>query len=93
MLRQSILCLVVAGLVVGCGNKAASSSGEATLFDMDQALAVVTMRAGRCPSDVNELTNFLSLDGKHLPSPPVGKKLAIDPVQKKVAFVDAPPGR
>jgi len=92
MLRQSILCLVVAGMVVGCGNKSAKSSGEATLFDMNQALAMVTMRAGRCPSDVNELTNLLSLEGKRLPQPPAGKKLVIDRAQQRVVFVDAPPG-
>lgn len=92
-LGQSILCLVVAGMVVGCGQKAGKTSGEATLFDMDQALAVVTMRAGRCPSDVNELTNFLSLDGKRLPQPPAGKKLVIDQARHKVVFVDVLPGK
>lgn len=79
-------------MVVGCGKKAGNSSEKATLFDLNQTLAMVTMRAGRCPSDVNDLTNLLSLDGKHLPLPPAGKKLVIDRAQQRVVFVDALPG-
>jgi hypothetical protein len=92
MLSQSILCLVVDGMMVGCGERSGKSSGEATLFDMNQTLAMETMRSVRCPSDVNELTNFLSLEGKRLPQPPAGKKLVIDRAQRQVVFVDVPPG-
>jgi hypothetical protein len=94
MLRQSILCLVAAGMVAGCGQrqKAGESSKEATLLDMNRALATVTMRAGRCPSDVNVLTNCYPVQGKRLPTPPTGKNLVIDRVHRQVVFVDAPPG-
>ena len=92
MLRHSIHCLLVAGMVVGCGEKTGISSEEATLFDLNQTLAMVTMRAGRCPSDVTELTNLLSLDGKRLPTATAGKKLVVDRTQQRVVFVDVTPG-
>jgi hypothetical protein len=72
----------------GCGKKVGASSGEATLEDLNQAMAVMSMGGARRPADINDLTNFPSLRGKTLPKPPAGKKLAIDPSQQKVVFVD-----
>ena len=88
MMKCLILGLVVAVAVCGCGKKAGENSGEATLDDLSRALAVMSMGGGRRPADVNDLTNFPSLRGKTLPKPPAGKKLAIDPAQQQVVFVD-----
>jgi len=62
------------------------------MLDMNRALATMTMGVGRCPSDVNVLTNYYPVKGKCLPKPPAGKKLAIDRAHRQVVFVDAPPG-
>jgi len=91
VLRKSILCLVVAGMVLGCGKKGPNNSGAATLTDLNRALTAMTMGTGHRPSDVNELTNFPGLQGKRLPQPPAGKKLAIDQSQHRVVFVDVSP--
>jgi len=40
------------------------------------------------PAQVSDLTNFPSLRAKRLSTPPPGKKLAIDPVNNQVVFVD-----
>jgi hypothetical protein len=88
MTKNLLLALVVALAVLGCGRKAQTNSGEATLDELNRALSVMTMGSARPPTDVNDLTNFPSLRGKRLPTPPPGKKLAIDPAQHQVVFVD-----
>ena len=62
------------------------------MADLNRALAAMTMGPAHRLSNVNELTNFPGLQGKRLPQPPAGKKLAIDQAQHRVVFVDAPPG-
>jgi hypothetical protein len=88
MLKNLLLVLVIAVAACGCGKQAGTHSGEATLDELNRALAVMSMGGGRPPASVNELTNFPSLRGKTLPKPPAGKKLAIDPAQHQVVFVD-----
>jgi hypothetical protein len=88
MIKNMLVLLVVAVAACGCGKQAGGNSGEATLDDLNRALAVMSMGGGRHPADVNDLTNFPSLRGKTLPKPPAGKKLAIDPSQQQVVFVD-----
>jgi len=88
MMKCLLLGLVVALAVVGCGQKGGKNSEEATLDDLNRALAVMSMGGARRPVEVNDLTNFPSLRGKALPKPPAGKKLAIDWAQQQVVFVD-----
>jgi hypothetical protein len=88
MMKNLIPGLVVALAVLGCGKPAAQNSGEATLDELNRALAVMDMGAGHPPADVRDVTNFPSLRGKRLPTPPAGKKLVIDHSQHQVVFVD-----
>ena len=74
--------------VCGCGRQDAQNSGEATLDDLNRVYSVMCIGTARRPATVNDLTNFPSLRGKTLPKPPPGKKLVIDPSQRKVVFVD-----
>lgn len=73
----------------GCGRAKNSATGsEATMVDLNRAVAAMTMMNGRCPASVSELTNFPVLRGKTLPLPPAGKKLAIDPATRHVVVAD-----
>ena len=88
MMKSLLLGLVVALAVVGCGKQAGNTSGEATLDDLNRALSVMSMGGARRPVEVSDLTNFPSLQGKTLPKPPAGKKLAIDRARQQVVVVD-----
>jgi hypothetical protein len=46
------------------------------------------MGRGSFPSDLGQLTNIPVLKGKHLPTPPPGKRLGFDPVTRQITFVD-----
>jgi len=46
------------------------------------------MRAGRRPTNIDELMTFPTLRGKTLPKPPAGKKIALDSRAGCVVFVD-----
>ena len=90
MLRSFFLCLLAAALAAGCskGGAAGPKGPEATLPELNRALQGVAMSGRGYPSDLNELTNFPTLRGKRLPTPPPGKKLAIDPATHQVVFAD-----
>ena len=76
-------------LATGCGHKnQAGVQNAASLEDLNRALSVVAMRNGTFPPPTNELAKFLALDGKTLPAPPPGKKLAFDPAQRRFVLVD-----
>ena len=87
-MKNLLLGLVVTVAFCGCGKQAGGNSGEATLDELNRALSVMSMGAGRPPANVHDLTNFPSLRGKTLPKPPAGKKLVLDPVSKSVIFAD-----
>ena len=80
--------LVVSLAVYGCGKNGAPNSGVATMFELNQALSIMSMGGKHPPASVHELTNFPTLQGKSLPAPPAGRKLAIDRSQNQVVFVD-----
>jgi hypothetical protein len=81
-----MLSLLAVGLSA-CGPSQKPAAGsEATLVDLNRAVAAMTMVNGRCPANVYELTNFPSLRGKTLPTPPAGKKLVIDPATRQVVI-------
>ena len=87
-MKPPLLCLALALTISGCAKSATTASGEATLDDLNRALSVMSMGSARPPVDVNELTNFPSIKGKSLPTPPAGKKLVIDQGLKQVVFAD-----
>ena len=76
-------------LATGCGHKnQAAADNAASLDELNRALSVVAMRSGYVPPPTNELAKFLALDGKTMPVAPPGKKLVIDPVQRRFVLVD-----
>ncbi len=75
-------------LMAGCGRQSSGPAVEATLPELNRAVRVWTMRNGTAPQDISQLTNFLALQGKSLPKPPPGKKLAIDPASRQMIFAD-----
>ena len=89
-MRSALLTLVLlAGLATGCGHKQqAGAENAASLDELNRALSVVAMRTGYFPPPTNELAKFLALDGKTMPVPPPGKKLVIDPVERRFVLVD-----
>lgn len=73
----------------GCTRENRAATGpEATMVELNRAVAAMTMMNGRCPTDLNALTNFPYLRGKTLPPPPAGKKLVIDPTARQVVLAD-----
>jgi hypothetical protein len=82
-----LVSMLTLGLATGCKRKAPARS-EATLEDLNRALQVWSMTKPNPPQDVTDLTNSMGVRGKRLPQPPPGKKLAIDPVQHRVVWVD-----
>jgi hypothetical protein len=83
-----MLALVVCA-AAGCGRANSTATGsEATVADLNRALAALAMMNKPCPADVSELTNFPALRGKTLPRPPAGKKLFIDPATRTVGLAD-----
>lgn len=72
----------------GCGKNTSTHANEATLDELNRDLsAMVTHSGGRLPS-TNELNEFLAATGKTFPTPPVGKKIVLDPAAKKFVLQD-----
>ena len=88
MLRILILAaaLLIGG--TGCSKNPSQAGAEATLPELNRAMQMWFMTQGSYPTDVNQLTNSPALKGKHLPAPPAGKKLALDPVAHEITYVD-----
>ena len=81
--------LLVLGITTGCGHKNnPGPEGVASLDDLNRALSLVAMRSGYSPPPTNELAKFLTLTGKTMPVAPAGKKLVMDPVQRRFVLVD-----
>jgi hypothetical protein len=87
MLTKLALTALTATLVAGCGRGGPDASEEASLEELTRVLSVMTM-AGKKPASVYDLTNFPSLQGRRLPVPPAGKKLAIDEQTRQVVFTN-----
>ncbi len=89
-MRAPILlaCVLAALLANGCSKASSHNGSEATLPELTRALQTWVMAKGAYPSEVSELTNFPTLQGKRLPTPPPGKKLAIDTATRQVVFAD-----
>lgn len=72
--------------LIGCGKKTPTES-EASLPELDRALQSVAMAKGKLPERVEELSEFLALQGKRLPTAPPGKKYVIDSTNRNVVLV------
>jgi hypothetical protein len=85
-----ILLLAVALLVgaMGCSRVSSQKGAEASLSELNRALQMWLMGRGSFPSDLGQLTNIPALKGKHLPTPPPGKRLGFDPVTRQITFLD-----
>ncbi|MEO5802824.1 MAG: hypothetical protein ABIR24_04790 [Verrucomicrobiota bacterium] len=86
-LKKIFLFLLFGFALVGCGKKTADPS-EASLPELNRALQTVAMAKGKFPERVEDLTEFLALQKKRLPTPPPGKKLVIDSTNRIVVLVD-----
>ncbi len=85
----SVVCLLLALLASGCSKGGTQPTGpEASLPELTRALQTWVMAKGAYPAEVSELTNFPTLRGKRLPTPPPGKKLGIDRATRQVVFLD-----
>jgi hypothetical protein len=74
---------------VGCNRREpVATQPEATMDELNSAASAWLMAKGTLPQEVSELTNYPSLKTKRLPTPPPGKKLAIDTVTRRVVMVD-----
>lgn len=73
--------------LAGCSRRELAARPEATMEELNAALATWVMAKG-LPQSVSELTNFPALKEKRLPVPPAGKKLAIDARKSQVVMVD-----
>jgi hypothetical protein len=89
MLKQLILCVLLAAAAGGCSKGPSAGKGsEASLPELSRALQTWVVTKGSYPNDLSELTNFPALRGKRLPAAPPGKKLGIDPATRQVVFLD-----
>ena len=90
MFKPLLLSGVLIGLAAGgCSKGASTPKGpEASLPELNRALQTWVMAKGGFPADVNELTNFPTLQGKRMPAAPPGKKVAIDRATRQVVFAD-----
>ena len=84
---KNIFLLALIGLSLGaCGKKSVSET-EATLPELDRALQSVAMAKGKLPEKIEELSEFMALQGKRLPTPPPGKRYVIDTTNRRVVLV------
>ena len=88
MFKLILLSCVLMGLAAAGCSKGAQKGPEASLPELNRALQTWVMAKGTFPTDVSELTNFPTLQGKRLPAAPPGKKVAIDRATRQVVFVD-----
>ena len=86
MLKNIFLLALFGFAILGCGGNTPTES-EASLPEMDRALQTVAMAKGRFPEKVEELTEFLALQGKRLPTPSPGKKFMIDSTNRNVVLI------
>ena len=85
----ALLILTAALLTApGCGKKADTNKNQASLQDLNRALAVVMMHDGQQIPTTNEVAALLAQTGKVFPTVPPGKKLILDPVTRKFELLD-----
>lgn len=88
MKRNWTAVLALCLLTVSCSKANKNNLPEATLEELNRAMRAWGIANPAPLAQVSDLTNFPSLRGKRLPTPPPGKKLALDPVHKQVVLID-----
>jgi hypothetical protein len=90
LLAMPVLAAGLSVLVLtGCGKGSESGSTDVvTLDELNRALSVMAMSPQGAPKNVSDLTNFPSIKGRPLPTPPAGKKFVVDPATRQVVAVD-----
>jgi hypothetical protein len=84
-----LLGVVLMSILAGCArHETATKQPELTMDELNSAVTTWWMVKGKLPQNVNELTNLPSLQTRRLPTPPPGKKLAIDQATHQVVFID-----
>jgi len=86
MIKNILLIALCGTAMVGCGKKETASS-EASLPELDLALQSAAVANGKFPEKIDELREFLALQGKRLPAPPPGKQFAIDSTNRTVVLI------
>jgi hypothetical protein len=84
----TLLLLPVLLAASGWGKKSAAPASEASMEDLNRALAVVMMHAGQRLPSSNEVATFLQQTGKVFPSAPAGKTIILNPTTRKFEVVD-----
>jgi len=84
----SLILLAVLLAASGCDKKNAAPTSEASMVDLNRALAVVMMHDGQRLPATNEVADFLKQTGKVFPAAPAGKKIVLDAVTKKFVLED-----
>ena len=83
-----LILLAVLLAASGCGKKSSGPTSEASMEDLNRALAVVMMHDGQRLPSTNEVADFLKQTGKAFPSAPPGKKINLNPATRKFEVVD-----
>ena len=90
-LSGSLFLGVVLSLVAaGCSKSSTPSAANqpVSTADMNQALAQMAINPDGGPKTFEELTNSGWFSGRTFPTPPPGKKFAINPAAHQVIVVD-----
>jgi carbamate kinase len=74
--------------LAGCGKKSAAPLDQASMDELNRALAVVMMHDGQRLPSTNAVADFLKQTGKSFPAAPAGKKIILNPTSKKFEVVD-----
>jgi hypothetical protein len=86
MWKSIFLLTLISFSLAACGKKS-SSETEATLPELDRAMQSIAMAKGKLPEKVEELSEFMALQGKRLPAAPPGKQYVIDSTNRRVVLV------
>jgi hypothetical protein len=85
-MKYTLLVLLFVMVVCGCGKPPVNNSSVVSLDELNRALATMSMRLGRLPTNIDELMSFPTLHGRSLPTPPEGEQLTLDYKEKSVVF-------
>ena len=89
MLKLTLAALIGLSLLAGCSKDSSKDDRtEVSLPELNRTIQTWVMAKGSLPKDLNELTNFPTMQGKRLPTPPPGKKMVYDPATRQVIFAD-----
>ena len=87
MRYTSGVLLVICLALSACTERVVPVEEEATLEELNTALAVMLRTDGHYPENVCQLTNSPVLEGKTLPVLPAGQQLVIDYNRDKVVVI------